>query len=182
MKRVLSHAKRLFKNHELLWILSFCILNVFALIVFFVFVVISLLYFSDPIEKVNPEKYFTKDELKKLESGKYDDNEEYLRLQAKVQTFNCPIKLEDGITIWNGSEVTNDAFINNYEIKFKWYHTGEIDFDILRNNIVKTLNREDEIVQCIAATNRKMIFRYHIRKTNTIEDIVISAAELNNKS
>ena len=113
MKRVLSHAKRLFKNHELLWILSFCILNVFALIVFFVFVVISLLYFSDPIEKVNPEKYFTKDELKKLESGKYDDNEEYLRLQAKVQTFNCPIKLEDGITIWNGSEVTNDAFINN---------------------------------------------------------------------
>lgn len=50
MKRVLSHAKRLFKNHVSLWLLCFCVINVFTVVVFMIATGISMLYFEDPVE------------------------------------------------------------------------------------------------------------------------------------
>lgn len=56
MKKAYLHAKRLFKNHVVLWLLCFCVLNVFTLIVFLIATAISMMYFDDPVEQETPEQ------------------------------------------------------------------------------------------------------------------------------
>lgn len=50
MKRAYLHAKRLFMNHVVLWLLCFCVLNVLTLIIFLIATAISMRYFNDPVE------------------------------------------------------------------------------------------------------------------------------------
>ncbi len=177
MKRVFSHIKRLIKKFGFLLFFAFAISPIFGLGVLIAATILSLMLFSDPEEPKNMEDYFTEEELRIIQSEEDVDDEEYLALLAKYQTYECPIKV-DPITTWTSSEVTKDSFICHYEINDKKHQYGELDMNLLKNNILNELDKDGYKIQRIVATNRNMIFRYWNCQTETLEDIVISTEEL----
>jgi hypothetical protein len=148
-----------------------------GLCVLIIATVLSITLFSDPFDAKDPADYFTEEELRKIQSEEDVDDEEYLTLLAKFQSYECPIRVDKIIT-WTSSEVTKDSFICNYEINDRWHRYGEIDVNVLKNNILAEIDKEGYKVQHIIATNRNMIFRYWNRQTDTIEDVVFSVDEL----
>ncbi|MBQ8158131.1 MAG: hypothetical protein IJ081_03835 [Prevotella sp.] len=177
MKKVLFHIIRLFRKFWFLLLMTFTISPVIFLIVLFVATIISIALFDDYVEPKNPDDFFTEEELRKIQTGEEVDDEEYLSLLAKYQTFECPVKV-DKITTWTSSEVTKDSFICNYEINDRWHRYGEIDMNVVKSNILAQIDKEGYKVQHIIATNRNMIFRYWNRQEGTIEDVVLSIDEL----
>jgi hypothetical protein len=115
MKRVFSHIKRLFRKFWFFLFFAFAISPIMGLGVLIIATVLSMALFCDPIDTKDPADYFTEEELRKIQSDEEVDDEEYLTLLAKYQSYECPVKV-DKITTWTGSEVTKDSFVCNYEI------------------------------------------------------------------
>ena len=179
MKKVFSHIKRVFLKLWFILLLAFAISPIIGLGVFIIAVFISLVFFNDPIEKMKPEEYFTEDELKKIQSNEDDncDDDEYLTLLAKYQSYECPVKINQ-ITTWINSEVTTDSFICNYEINDKWHQYDDIDMTNLKQIILSQIDRDNYQVKSLIATNRNIIHRFRNCQTMACEDIVISKDEL----
>ena len=177
MKRVFSHIKRLFRKFWFFLFFAFAISPIMGLGVLIIATVLSMALFSDPIDAKDPADYFTEEELRKIQSDEDVDDEEYLALLAKYQSYECPVKV-DKITTWISSEVTKDSFICNYEINDRWHRYGEIDMNIVKSNILAQIDKKGINVQRIIATNRNMIFRYWNRQSETFEDVVLSIDEL----
>lgn len=176
MKRVFLHIKRLFAKFWYLFAISFAISPVALLIVLVVATAISIALFDDPAEAKDPADYFTEDELSKLQSGEVEDDEEFLALLAKYQTFKCPVKIDD-ITTWTSSQLTKEAFILNYEINDR-RNRYVIDMNVAKSRALAQLDKENENVKRLVATNRSMIYRYWNRQTDEVEDVVLSTDEL----
>lgn len=177
MENLKLHIVRVFGK---LWylLIIMCIISPFLCsIVFVVALIISMVFFNNFTEAQNPEDYFTEEEWRKIHSGESIDNEEYLILLAKYQTYECPVKVDE-ITTWTSSEITKDSFICNYEINDRWHRYGEIDMNIVKGNILDQIDKKGIKVQSIIATNRNMIFRYRNYRTGTIEDVILSNEEL----
>ncbi len=177
MKNLKLHIVRVFGK---LWylLIIMCIISPFLCsIVFLAALIISMVFFNNFTEAKNPENYFTEEEWRKIHSGESIDNEEYLILLAKYQTYECPVKVDE-ITTWTSSEITKDSFICNYEINDRWHRYGEIDMNIVKGNILDQIDKKGIKVQSIIATNRNMIFRYRNYRTGTIEDVILSNEEL----
>lgn len=177
MKRVFSHIKRLFRKFWLFLFFAFAISPLMGLGVLIIATVLSMTFFSDPIDAKDPADYFTEEELRKIQSDEDVDDEEYLTLLAKYLSYECPVKI-DQITTWTSSEVTKDSFICNYEINDRWHRYGEIDMNVLKSNILTQIDKKGVNVQRIIATNRNMIYRYWNRQSDTFEDIILSIDEL----
>ena len=177
MKRVLFHIIRLLRKFGVFLFFAFVISPITGLGVLIIATVLSMALFSDPADDKDPADYFTEEELKKIQSDEEVDDEEYLTLLAKYQSYECPVKV-DQITTWTSSEVTKDSFICNYEINDRWHKYGEIDMNVVKSNILAQIDKEGYKVQHIIATNRNMIFRYWNRQTETYEDVVLSIDEL----
>ena len=179
MKRVLSHIKRLFRKFWFLLLLVFGASPFLWILIIVVATVISMLFFSDPVEPKNPDDFFSKEDLKHLESGERLEHEEFLQLLAKYQSYLCPVRV-DKITTWTSSEVTKDAYICHYEINDRWHRYREIDMEIVKDNLLAQLDKSSYKVECVIATNRKVIFRYYNCNTETIDDVILSKEELMN--
>ena len=177
MKKLIYHIVRLLRKFWFFLFLASAISPVIGLGVFIIALIISLIFFNDSAEVKNPKDYFTEEELRKIPSEEDVDDEEYLTLLAKYQSYECPIKV-DQITTWTSSEVTKDSFICNYEINDRWHRYGDIDFGVVKDNILSELDKGGYKVQRILATNRNLIYRYWNRQTNTVEDIVLSEKDL----
>ncbi len=177
MKRVFSHIKRLFRKFWFFLLFAFAISPIMGLGVLIIATVLSMALFSDPIDAKDPADYFTEEELRKIQSDEDVDDEEYLMLLAKYQSYECPVKV-DQITTWTSSEVTKDSYICNYEINDRWHRYGEMDMNVLKSNILAQIDKKGINVQRIIATNRNMIFRYWNRQSETFEDVVLSIDEL----
>lgn len=177
MKRVFSHIKRLFRKFWFFLFFAFAISPIIGLGVLIIATVLSMVLFNDPVDAKDPEDYFTEEELRKIQSDEDVDDEEYLTLLAKYQSYECPVKV-DKITTWTSSEVTKDSFICNYEINDRWHRYGEIDMNVVKSNILAQIDKKGINVQRIIATNRNMIFRYWNRQSETFEDVVLSIDEL----
>ena len=177
MKRVFSHIKRLFRKFWFFLFFAFAISPIIGLGVLIIATVLSMVLFNDPVDAKDPEDYFTEEELRKIQSDEDVDDEEYLTLLAKYQSYECPVKV-DKITTWTSSEVTKDSFICNYEINDRWHRYGEIDMNVVKSNILAQIDKKGINVQRIIATNRNMIFRYWNRQSETFEDVVLSIGEL----
>lgn len=178
MKRVFSHIKRLFRKFWFFMFLAFAISPIIGLGILIVATVLSMALFSDPIDAKDPTDYFTEDELRKLQSGEVEDDEEFLALLAKYQTFECPVKI-DNITTWTSSQLTKEAFILNYEINDR-RNRYVIDMNVAKSKALAQLNIDNDNVKHLVATNRRIIHRYWNRQTGTTEDVVISTDELRN--
>lgn len=177
MKRVFSHIKRLFRKFWLLLWFAFAMSPIIGLGVLIIATALSMALFSDPIDVKDPTDYFTEEELRKIQSDEEVDDDEYLMLLAKYQSYECPVKV-DQITTWTSSEVTKDSFICNYEINDRWHRYGEFDMKVLKSNILAQIDKNNINVQRIIATNRNMIHRYWNRQSGTYEDVVLSIDEL----
>lgn len=177
MKRVFSHIKRLFRKFWFFLFFAFAISPIMGLGVLIIATVLSMVLFSDPIDAKDPADYFTEEELRKIQSDEDVDDEEYLTLLAKYQSYECPVKI-DQITTWTSSEVTKDSFICNYEINDRWHRYGEIDMNVVKSNILAQIDKKGINVQRIIATNRNIIYRYWNRQSETYEDVVLSIEEL----
>lgn len=177
MKRVFSHIIRLCRKVGFILFFTFAISPILGLGVLVIALAISMALFDDPKVEKDPEDYFTEDELQKLLSEEDLEDEEYLNLLAKYQTYECPIKVDE-ITTWTSSEVTKESFICHYEINDKKHQYGELDMNLLKNNILNELDKDGYKIQRIVATNRNMIFRYWNCQTETLEDVILSKEEL----
>lgn len=155
----------------------FVISPLLGIIVFIVALIISMVFFNSFTEDINLEDYFTEEELRILQSDEEVDDEEYLVLLAKFQSYECPVKV-DQITTLTSSEVTKDSFIYNYEINDRWRRYGDIDMSVVKSNIMAQIDKTNYNVQRIVATNRNIIFRYRNYRTGTVEDVIVLNEEL----
>ena len=176
MKRLLSHIKRLFRKFWFFLFIAFCLSPILGLGVLIIAIGLSITLFSDPIDAKDPTDYFTKDELRKIQSDEEIDNEEYLILLAKVLSYECPVKV-DPITTWTSSEVTKDSFIYNYVINDKGHRYNEFNTNVVKSRILNTID-EDQQIKRILATNRNIIYRYWNQQTKTFGEIVLSIDEI----
>ena len=177
MKKIFLHFCRLYAKFWFLLIIPSIASPFLGIGISIIALIISLIFFDDPVEEKDPSDYFTEDELRRLETEDDIDDEEYLTLLAKYMSYKCPNKI-DAITTWIGSEVTKDSFINNYEVNDKWHIYGKVDINVLKSNALGRIDKESEMVQRIIATNRKMIFRYRNCQTDKIDDVILSTDEL----
>lgn len=179
MKRLISHIMRLFRKFWIVLMFAFICSPLLGLLVFSIATIISLAFFEDPKEAKDISDYFTEEELRKIENDEEIDDEEYLVILAKSQSYACPQKI-DRITTWTGSEVMDDRYIFNYEIDDRFLLDETIDLNVLRQNILSRINKDDNYIRCIISTNRNLVYRYWHNKYETIDDITITREELIN--
>lgn len=166
----------------LLWLFTIVLIATMPLIGLGFIIVIAIIskVLSHNKRKVkNLEDLFTKEELKKLEANEKISNEEYFELLVEYQSRICPVKV-DPITTWTSSEVTQESYIYNYEINDRWHRYGEIDMEVVKKNILASIDKNSNHAKRILATNRIVIFRYKNRQKKTIEDVVLSKDDLMN--
>lgn len=177
MRNLFFHIVRVLRKFGLLMFFAFVVSPISGIVALVIATVISMVFFNDPVEEKNPEDYFTEEELKRIESDEEMDDEEYLTLLAKYESYKCPVKVDE-ITTWTSSEVTKDSYICNYEINDKNHKYGEIDMDVVKTKILANVNKDGANVQRITATNRNMVYRYWNHQTGSYEDVVLSTDEL----
>jgi len=177
MKRFFYHLSRVISKHWFIIIISSTISGIVGLVVLILMIAWSMAFADDPVEEKDPRDYFTEEELRFINSDEAADDESYLALLAKYQTYECPKKVDE-ITTWTSSELTKDSFICHYEINDRWRKYGKIDMNVVKQNILNTIDKDGYKVQRIVATNRNMIFRYWNRQEQSFSDVVLSNEEL----
>ena len=177
MKKVIYHITRVFSKCWFIILLACTISPIVAFGVLILFTIISMVFSSEPVEEKNIDDYFTDEDMKKMDKAEELDDDEYLTLVAKFQTYQCPKKV-DQITTWTSSELTKDAYVYNYEIFDKWHKYGELNLMDLKNRILAGIDKQNVNIQRIIASNRNLVFRYRNYQKNTIEDVVLTANEL----
>ena len=177
MKKVFYHITRVFSKCWFIILLACTISPIVGLGVLILFTIISMVFSSEPVEEKNIDDYFTDEDMKKMDKAEELDDDEYLTLVAKFQTYQCPKKV-DQITTWTSSELTKDAYVYNYEIFDKWHKYGELNLMDLKNRILAGIDKQNVNIQRIIASNRNLVFRYRNYQKNTIDDVVLTANEL----
>ena len=177
MKKVIYHITRVFSKCWFIILLACTISPIVGLGVLILFTIISMVFSSEPVEEKNIDDYFTDEDMKKMDKAEELDDDEYLTLVAKFQTYQCPKKV-DQITTWTSSELTKDAYVYNYEIFDKWHKYGELNLMDLKNRILAGIDKQNVNIQRIIASNRNLVFRYRNYQKNTIDDVVLTTNEL----
>ncbi len=146
-------------------------------------IIISLLFFRDPLEPIDMEEVlqeFTEEELSIINDVNMDENvtdEEYLTLLARFQCFICPRRV-DSATIWNGTEMTKEDYIYQYELNDHYRWLNKSFEDGLKKRILSEIDTKGVHAQRLIRTNRNLIYRYWLRYAGGYTDIVISPQEL----
>lgn len=183
MKKLVLHIKRLFRKFWLYIIFMFGLSGVIGLLNLIIMIIISLLFFRDPLEPIDMDavlQEFTDEELSIIEAVEIDEtvtDEQYLTLLARFQCFICP-KRVDSATIWDGSEMTNDAYIYQYELNDHSMWLNKNFKDGLKERILSEVNTKGVHAQRLIRTNRNLIYRYWLRYAGGYTDIVITPQEL----
>lgn len=177
MKQIIYHLTRVFAKCWFIILIACTISPIVGLGVLILFTIISMVFSSEPVEEKNIDDYFTDEDMKKMDKAEELDDDEYLTLVAKFQTYQCPKKV-DPITTWTSSELTKDAYVYNYEINDKKHMYRLLDMNDLKNQILSKIDKQNDKIQRIIASNRNLVFRYRNYQKNTIEDVVLTANEL----
>ena len=176
MKRIYLHIKRLFKKFWFIIFFAFAISIVHGIALLLIMLILSMLFFSDPVDVNAILDNFTEEELDTILAETVDEkvsDDDYLNLLARYQTFFCPKKI-DRITIWTNSEVTKDAYIFSYELKGK----APISMEEQKKRIFAQINTNGVHVKRLVNSNRQLMFRYTYRQTGEAIEIVFTTDEL----
>ena len=176
MKRLVLHVKRLFRKFWFIIFFCFAISMVFGAGILIIMTAISMLFFSDPVDVKGILKNFTDEELEIILSEKDNESvsdDDYFEILARYQTFLCPKKV-DRITTWIGSEVTNSAYIQKYELK----NNPELSTEMLKQNILASINKDSVAAKRAVRSNRSLNFEYTNRNTGESSTIVITTDDL----
>ncbi len=177
MKKLFLHIKRLFRKFWFFIFLVSAISLPLGVVLLIVMTVISMLFFSDPVDINAILDEFTERELEIILSEKMDESvsdDEYLQLIARYQSFFCPKKL-DYITTWTDSKVTDDSYIYEYELKKT---TDSFNQAKMKKDILSRINKKGVHARRLVTSNRNMVFRYTCKNTGESFDIVITTDEL----
>lgn len=177
MKQIIYHLTRVFAKCWFIILIACTISPIVGLGVLILFTIISMVFSSEPVEEKNIDDYFTDEDMKKMDKAEELDDDEYLTLVAKFQTYQCPKKV-DPITTWTSSELTKDAYVYNYEINDKKHMYRLLDMNDLKNQILSKIDKQNDKIQRIIASNRNLVFRYRNYQKDTIDDVVLTANEL----
>lgn len=176
MKKLFLHIKRLFRKFWFVIFFASAISIVFGVIVLVVMTAISMLFFDNIVDVDAILDNFTEEQLEIIFSEKMDENvndDDYLTLLARYQSFFCPKKIERG-TIWTSSMVTDEAYIYCYELK----SNEPISIDQQKKRIFAQINTNGVHVKRLVNSNRNLVFRYIYDQTDDIVDIVFTTDEL----
>lgn len=176
MKKLFLHIKRLFRKFWFVIFFASAISMVFGVIVLVVMTIISMLFFDNIVDVDTILENFTEEQLEIIFSEKMDENvndDDYLTLLARYQSFFCPKKIERG-TIWISSMVTDDAYIFCYELK----GNESISIDQQKKRIFAQINTKGVHVKRLVNSNRNLVFRYIYCQTDETVDIVFTTDEL----
>lgn len=176
MKKLFLHIKRLFRKFWFVILLISAISLIHGLIALVVMTIISLLFFDNIVDVDAILENFTEEQLGIILSEEMDENvtdDDYLTLLARYQSFFCPKKIER-TTIWTSSEVTDNAYIFNYELK----GNEPIAIEEQKKRIFAQINTNGVHVKRLVNSNRSLVFRYTYRQTGDTVEIVFSTDEL----
>ena len=187
MTKFYLHVKRLFRKYWLFILFMFAMSPLVGLANLIIMLAISLLFFTDPLEPIDMDgvkQEFTEEELSILDGESMQEDvtdEEYLKLLARFQCFICPRRI-DSATIWNGSGVTDDAYVYHYELNdhYRWLNKNYEEG--LKERILSRLDTESVHVQRIIRTNRNLVYRYWLRHAGGCTEIVITPEDLQNSN
>lgn len=177
MKRIYLHIKRLFKKFWFIIFFAFAISIVHGIALLVIMLILSMLFFSDPVDVNAILDNFTEEELDIILSETVDEkvsDDDYLNLLARYQTFFCPKKF-DSVTVWTGSVVTKEAYIYDYELKRE---VDAFNKETLKERIMGQIDFNCVQVKRLLNSNRNMIFRYTYRNTGETFEITINSDEL----
>lgn len=177
MKRVILHSKKVIRNHWFIICIAGAVSFVYGIIAFLAFLIYSMNFTEDPVDVNDIMKEFTEEELGIVLADTMDENvsdEEYFTLLARYQSYFCPKKV-DRVTTWVGSEVTEDSYIMNYEIKKE---IEGFSADVLKDNILKEINPNCVQTIRLVRSGKNMVFRYTNTSTYDSFDIVITPNDL----
>lgn len=176
MKKLFLHIKRLFRKFWLVLIFLFAISFVHGLIALVIMTTISMLFFDNIVDVDAILENFTDEQLEIIFSEEMDENvndDDYLTLLARYQSYFCPKKIERG-TIWISSMLTDDAYIFCYELK----GNEPISIDQQKKRIFANINTNGVHVKRLVNSNRNLVFRYIYCQTDETVDIVFTTDEL----
>ena len=176
MKRLVLHVKRLFRKFWFIIFLGFAISWLSGIIVFGLMIVISMLFFSDPVDVKGILENFTEEQLEIIFANEVDEDvsdDDYFTILARYQTYLCP-KKADGITTWICSEVTDTAYVQKYELK----NNEHISKEVLKQNLLASINKNSVAAKRAVRSNRNLNFTYTYRNTGESFTIVITPSEL----
>lgn len=185
MKRVIAHLTRLLKKVGFILFFAFAISPVIGFGLLILSMVISMLLFKDPVDVESEVEellnHFTEEELAIIFDDKVDEkvnDDKYLSLVARYQSYVCDNKKIDEITTWVGSAVNKEAFIYLYELNDKRIEGFDIDKqkDGIRNSLDKNNVQKSRIIN----SGRSLIFRYTFKYSGEINDVIFSNEELKN--
>lgn len=176
MKKLFLHIKRLFRKFWFLIFICAAISLVFGLGVLIVMTIISMLFFSDPVDVNDILENFTDEQLEIVLATEMDDtvsDDDYLTLLARYQSFFCP-KKADWLTIWTGAEATDTAYIHYYELKKEY----EISKEEQKKRIIAQVNKAGVQAQRLIRSHKNLIFKYTYRKSGKTFEVIITPEEL----
>ena len=183
MRKLVLHVKRLFSKFWLYIFFMFAMSPLIGLANLLIMITISLLFFEDPLEPINMDEVvnaFTEEELVIINGEKMDGNvtdEDYFRLLVRYQCFICPRRI-DSATIWNGAELTKDAYIYLYEVNdhYRWFNKAFEEG--LKERVLSKTDAKGVHTQRLIHSNRNLIYRYYLRHDGGYKEIVITPEEL----
>lgn len=179
MKRVILHSKKVFGNHWFIILVASSISIFIGIGLFFLFLIYSLIFTQDPISVNDILNSFTEEELAIIFNDKVDEkvnDDEYLSLVARYQSYVCDNKKIDEITTWVGSAVNKEAFIYLYELNDK--RIEGFDIDKQKEGIRNSLDKNNVQTSRIINSGRSLIFRYTFKYSGEINDVIFSNEEL----
>lgn len=182
MKKFFAHFMRIIRKFWFFLLIIAPISPIFFFGVLIIMTVISMLFFSDPIDVESVVEdvlnHFTEEELEIIFAEKVDEkvsDEEYLALVARYQCYVCPKKL-DSITTWTGSESYKDSFVYNYELNDKRF--DDFDVEAQKQHILPSINKQSVQTSRVINSGKDIIFRYTYKNSGEIKDVVFTNAEL----
>jgi len=184
MKKFFAHFMRIIRKFWFILLIVAPISPIFFLGLLILMTLLSMLFFSDPIDVESAVedilKNFTEEELDIIFAEKVDENitdDDYLNLCARYQTYVCPKKL-DRITTWVGSEVDNQAYIYKYDLNDKMIE----GFDVVKQkeSISASIDKNKVQTSRVIRSGRGIIFRYTYKNSGEVKDVVFSNEELVN--
>ena len=176
MKKLFLHIKRLFRKFWFVIFLFFAISLLHGLIALVVMTIISMLFFSDPVDVNDILENFTDEQLEIIFNEEMDESvcdDDYLTLLARYQSYFCPKKIDRGTT-WTGSMVTDDAYIFSYELK----GNEPISIGHQKERILSQINTNGVHVKRLIRSNRNLVFNYTYRKSGETFEIVLTPEDL----
>lgn len=105
-----------------------------------------------------------------------------LKMQVMSTKLVLPLKTNDEAVLWNDENLTASKFILEYQVNESITKISDIDFDILKAEIIEEVKKDEvfmkKIVQYCKATHRDIIYRYIGSHSKKIVDVMISIKEI----